>query len=219
MNNKEFLTEEIYQKTKNKISKIAIIILVVGLLIGGSLITVGIVKSLNKNNNSIEEVRSESEIQQEIDLLNNQLIPLKADKNSEFQNNGFSVEYYRLQTEIDKLQREISSLNQELWKVKNNIDSSDSIKNKVNVVPYFMFGGFIIIATGMISLSIYMTTKQRELLAFQAQQVMPIAKEGMEKMAPTIGKVGKNLAKEMAPAYGDIAKEIAKGIKEGTKDE
>ena len=96
-----------------------------------------------------------------------------------------------------------------------------------------MFGSFIIIASGMISFSVYMISKRRELLAFSAQQVMPVAQEGIEKMAPTIGSavgtMGKELAKgmkegleTMTPAIGNamgtMGKEIAKGIKEGLKE-
>ena len=43
----------------------------------------------------------------------------------------------------------------------------------------------------------------REIMAFQAQSAMPIAKEG---------------AKEMAPTAGAVAKEIAKGVKEGINE-
>ena len=82
-----------------------------------------------------------------------------------------------------------------------------------------MLGAFIIIATCMISFAIFMVTKRREMLAFGLQQVMPVAKEGMEEIAPTIGKVGSEIAKNMAPAYGEIAKEISKGIKEGLKND
>lgn len=49
-----------------------------------------------------------------------------------------------------------------------------------------------------------MLGKGREISAFFAQQQMPVAKEGIEKMAPSAGVA---------------AKEIAKGIKEGLKDE
>ena len=44
----------------------------------------------------------------------------------------------------------------------------------------------------------------REITAYMAQSHMPVAKEGMEKMAPSAGVA---------------AKEIAKGIKEGLKDD
>ena len=71
----------------------------------------------------------------------------------------------------------------------------------------------------MISFAIYRVATRREIAAFSVQQVMPVAQEGIEKMAPTFGKVGGELAKNMAPVYGEIAKEISKGIKEGLKDE
>lgn len=50
----------------------------------------------------------------------------------------------------------------------------------------------------------FLIGNQRQINAYFAQQSMPIAKEGIEKMAPSAGVA---------------AKEIAKGIKEGLKDE
>ena len=66
-------------------------------------------------------------------------------------------------------------------------------------------------------------------MAYSIQQAMPVAEEGLEKMAPTVAKVGATLTKEMAPVYkevakdiapvyGEVAKEISKGIKEGLQD-
>ena len=51
----------------------------------------------------------------------------------------------------------------------------------------------------MISFSIYMVAKRRNIFAFQKQQVIPVAKESIEEMAPTIGS-----------AVGEIAKGIKK---------
>ena len=45
---------------------------------------------------------------------------------------------------------------------------------------------------------------QRQINAYFSQQAMPIAKENIEKIAPTVG---------------NAAKEISKGIKEGLKEE
>ena len=45
--NKEFLNEENYPKNKKKIIKTSLIILIIGLLIGGSLIFVGVIKQNN----------------------------------------------------------------------------------------------------------------------------------------------------------------------------
>lgn len=49
----------------------------------------------------------------------------------------------------------------------------------------------------------FLIGNRREIVAYTAQQTMPLAQEGIEKMAPTIG---------------GAAKEIAKGIKEGINE-
>ena len=104
MEKKELLSEERYQSTKSKISMVAIIILVIGLLVGGSLIATGVVKSINAEK-QITEVRSVEDIQTELDGINNQLAKLKAQQNTEFNANGFSENFYTLGNEIDKLQK------------------------------------------------------------------------------------------------------------------
>ncbi len=50
----------------------------------------------------------------------------------------------------------------------------------------------------------FVVGNQRQIMAYQVQQGMPIAQESMEKMAPSMG---------------NATKEIAKGIKEGLKDD
>jgi len=60
--------------------------------------------------------------------------------------------------------------------------------------------GFAILGFGLMAT---FTGNRREIMAYQAQQVMPVAQEGAEKMAPTAGVV---------------AKEIAKGVKEGINE-
>lgn len=230
-NNKVYLNEERYLKTKNKITLGAVIVLVIGLLIGGSLITTGIIK-IQKNNYKYsdkykdlvnEKIGSERKILQDkkkvledkgltyspfisydkgeeydlkviTDVLNPSFDYCLSD---EYKNNYLTKDYCAYKNEL----KELNSFNKEF-------DSFESI-------PLFMIGGFIIIATLMISGSIYLSTKRREMLAYQAQQIMPVGKEIIEEVAPTVGKAGSAIAKEMAPAYGEIAKEISKGIKEG----
>lgn len=48
---------------------------------------------------------------------------------------------------------------------------------------------------------------RREITAYTTQQIMPLAQEGIQKMAPTVGN-----------AMGTIGKELAKGIKEGLNE-
>ena len=73
-------------------------------------------------------------------------------------------------------------------------------------IGMFAIGGFMLtigfgltIAGGIVMFIAH----RREITAYTTQQVMPIAKEGIEKMTPTVG---------------NAVKEIAKGIKEGMNE-
>lgn len=101
---------------------------------------------------------------------------LEVQKNEEYKQNGYSKKYCDLEDEIQK----------------------DNPK-----YFYIIFGVVTLVVIGIASLSIYITTKKREIADFGAQQIIPIVQESIDKMAPTVG---------------NAAKEIAKGIKEGLKD-
>lgn len=64
--------------------------------------------------------------------------------------------------------------------------------------------GFGLIVVGAILMFV---AHRREIKAYTVQQVMPVAQEGIEKMAPTIGK-----------AAGEIAKGIKQGLNEADKN-
>ena len=283
MEKKEILTEENYLKGKQKIKSIALIVLTIGLLLGGSFIIAGIIKQ-NAVNDKYSEKNKTKELQQlesEKQQLTNQveeekqnLIKSKEDLEAkikpienEIKNlkrvtfTGFDDAYYARQDKIEELNESIVADKKSIDVIENALDESfdhcafDSAKNNnytssycslknelkakkgeiylldskytdfnkkfdsQNYAPFYMIGGFILIASIMISGSIYMMTKRREIAAFSVQQMMPIAQEGIEKIAPSVGKAGASIAKEMAPTYGQIAKEISKGIKEGLKGE
>lgn len=107
----------------------------------------------------------------------------------------------------------------ELQYNKNHRNPIRTNNNSFAYIPLIMIGFFVTVVSVMGKVMLFSITHRREIMAYGAQQVMPVAQEGIEKMAPTIGKAGASMAKEMAPIYGDIAKEISKGIKEGLKDE
>ena len=247
MEEKEYLNEERYQKNRKKIARISLIVLVIGCLIGGSLIVLGVVRNKNVSSKYSSESRAElakqietekkklekskEELEEqgveynavakytdgkayELKLITNVLDPsFGYYKFDEYQNNSVTAKYCSLMLQNDENK---SGFNR----------NHEIFKN----APLFMFGTVIIISSIMFAGSIYMMSKRREIMAFQTQQVMPVAQEGMEKMAPSVAKVGKamaeemapvykDMAKEIAPVYGEIAKEIAKGVKEGMKDD
>lgn len=235
MENKELLNEEKYQNTKSKISMIAFIIIGIGVLIGLSLIGTGVYKNMKVNERysdkniakvekQIEEEKAALVARQkeladkgvtydrsadytdgdtyEYKIIYNVLDPsYDRCKHDEYKNNSTTKKYCSLKEELEEISNDFNK----------SFDSHDS-------VPFFMFGAFVMIASCMIGGFVFTISKRREMMAFSMQQVMPVAQEGMEKMEPTISKVGSRMMKTMAPAYGEMAKEISKGIKEGLKE-
>lgn len=257
--NKEYLTEEQYQKTNRKLKKISIIILIVGISIALLLITMGKIKSINinKENQKIEkEIRENaiktrennekliSNLETEIEELKIQerikeqeKIQLNQEISKIFsEDRGFSNRYYEKENEINSKRYELTEITKKRWEKeteKSNLEfeqkkyDEESINSKIesSKINDFESKGFyygaipVIMFSVIISLSLYIQTKQRKIIAYQTQQAMPIAKEGIEKMAPSLGKAGAIISKEMTPVYKDIAKEISEGIKEGLKND
>ena len=245
-NKKEFLTEENYEKGKKKLKNIALIILIVGMVIGLGLIITGAVLSsnakgmnidLNPEQENTEVLRSESEVQADINTikpkvssLESQLLVLETELSQIQLTEGLTDKYYAKlseketkETELLNLKTELENYKTELAKIKNNT-SKDEFNSQLNqfeglfnnasenvakakYAGYYIFGAFIMIGSGIISLALYLFAKRREITAFTVQQTMPLAQEGIEKMAPTVGG-----------AVGTIGKEIAKGIKEGINE-
>ena len=150
MTKKEYLNEENYQRTNQKVKKIGTILIIIGLILAG----VGIIL-----------------------ILSGFL--------------GFSGQ------------------------IINGIGNGGQGMNTSNLFAgfgSFAIGGFLIgpgfILTFVGLIMRFVVGSRREIMSYTVQQTMPVAQEGIEKMAPTIGKAG-----------GTIAKEISKGIKEGLKDE
>ena len=224
MENKKYLTEENYEKGKKTILKIAITILVIGIVIGISLIIVGILKinSTSENSNNNTTIEEDAMTEEEIDLkiaeidnqineINQNLNSLKAEKSQEFMANGFSEKYYEIDSEIETENKKISDLNQEKFILESekqladsglNFDTNNGNGKKLLSKGYgammIMGGVMVLIFTAIISGKLFMLYKRREILAFAAQQVIPVAKEGIDEMAPTIGNVAKEVSKGIA---------------------
>lgn len=144
-----------------------------------------------------------STYQAQIVAIESEMASLSAQENVEFKANGLSAEYYAIERQYDQK-----------WDEKTELEGkSFRAKTKSSNAHIFLFLGagavFLISVSG--SISLYVIAYRRNLLAFGVQQVMPIAQEGMETMAPTIGKT-------LEEASKGITKGIRKGIKE-TKDE
>lgn len=224
MEKKELLNEENYEKTKKKITTISLIILIIALLIGSTLIALGIIKT-NTSKKDAEKVNQErynaseqrlKEIASEKESLNLQYDA----KNQECDSLDMSAkDWYskvnQCRRDASAISSKITNLESEEFKLNNNYDKVEA----KNYIPLSVFGGVIIFIGGMISLSIYLIAKKRDISAFAIQQSMPLAQEVIGKMAPTIGDAGKTVIDKVGPSIGNAAGSIAKGIKDGLKDE
>lgn len=218
---KKYLTEENYQKGKRLLTIMACIVLVIGLVVGGGLIYTGLMKQKDINSQYSEE--NKEKISQQLETEKQNLI----NKKNELEKKGIKYDSFAEYTdgevydlyiitevldpgfrhcEFEEYQE--NDLTSKYCSLKNNLEeiSDDFNKNfdSHDSIPFFMIGAFIIIASFMGAGFIFFISRGREIAAFTTQQVMPVAQEGIDTMAPTVG---------------NAAKEIAKGIKEGLNDD
>lgn len=197
----ELLNEGKFQKTKNKLRIIILVVWLIFIALGIFLIYKGL-----GNNSSDKLLSIENKLKEQKESL----------EASGLKYNTFATysdgDLYNLKIITEVLDPSFSYCSFDEY--KNNSITSEycSLKNSNSSfakTSFLMFGGFIIIASSMFCGVLYLSIiKRREIMAYTAQQVMPVAKEGIDKISPTIAK-----------ATGNIAKEVTKGIKEGLKDE
>lgn len=236
MKNKEYLSEEKYEKSKGKIKIVLFIIFLIGLSIGGGLIVTGLIKQgvlfpsyLENIKSSLEDEKNvlvgyKTELEEKIKPIEDEIKKLEREPFK-----GFDDAYYTRENKIKELNNSIRVERKNLSDIdavlydgdfhcsfsdhKNNsytskycsINSQLKSSDGTELFTYYMMGGFVVFATLIITGSMYLNLiKGREITAYLAQQQMPLAKEGIEKMSPTTGKV---------------AEEVTKGIKRGLKEE
>ena len=192
----KYLNEEKYQKAEKSITLVAILILVIGLCIGGFLIYKGVAKP---GTSKVEDLKVQLENKKsELEAKGIKFSSMA--KYSDGEEYDLKIITNALDPSFDYCafdEYKNNSITKEYCTAKN---STGDFASKGSMI----LGVFICIATCMISGFVFMFAKQRHIVAFQAQQVMPIAKEGIDEIAPTIG---------------NAAGEIAKGIKKGLEDE
>lgn len=213
MEKKEYLNEEKYQNTSKKL-----------FLTGVGIITFGLVITLIIIITNIDfgPKVSKEELQQQLA----QLKPTLENRYNELESKGFDeswdykdeegYEMHLIDTALDPHYKkcEFSSrytdndTTREYCKIKAQIYEFDNPKNDGGIFFNISQSLMILLPCLGFGLMLIITAKRREIAAYSVQQVMPITKEGMEKMTPTISN-----------ALGNIGKEIAKGVKEGLKEE
>lgn len=285
MSENNYLNEEMYQKNVKKIKEISLIILLIGILIGGSVIAVGVSKQFKINSKYSQENKEKlkKQIETEKKSLETKKVELESKRNDELEIEKKNIENYKKELEAkgvehkiianydagevydlyivtkvldpsfdycsfdeyknhkltskycsiyknnDENSENLATINKVLEsktiycnipEYKNNtliskycslnqeLDDMDSEFNKEfdssKSIPFYMFGAFIIVASCIMSGSVYMISKRREIAAFTTQQMNPITQEHIENMGTSIGKAVANAAKEINPEYKSL---------------
>lgn len=222
MEKKEYLNEENYQKTKNKISVIGKVVLTILWTVGLGLIGAGIFNIIKYNDKDAlkqEEaklIKIQEELEQKVNPIEEEIKKLNRDK---YDTNN-SKERYAIEDRIEELTKSIERERKQLELIEGAIDEFDSKcmfsdyrehelvsaycdyreLNEMKIIPFIIPGIFISFLSFGLTMMFIMTTKRREIMAYGMQDMRPLAEEGVEKMAPSAGKV---------------AEEVAKGVKKG----
>lgn len=215
MDNNKFLNEKKYQNTKTIFIILAILFLIIGFVVGGLIIK----KGLNKKNDIYSKYTEENK-QAQIVSLNVQIKIAKSSLESKkaeliaqglqpssnyednesynlyIINNVLNPSFNRCSFDEYK-NNELTSQYCNLIKRLEDTEKLD-IKYKrksesFSCIPYYMVGTSIILFSIIISISLFLIAKRREIIAFQAQQAMPVVKEGIEEISPALGKAAKDV--------------------------
>lgn len=215
MDNNKFLNEKKYQNTKTIFIILAILILIIGFVVGGLIIK----KGLNKKNDIYSKYTEENKQAQivslnvQIKIAKSSLESKKAEliaqglqPSSNYEDNE-SYNLYIINNVLNpRLNRcsfdeyknnELTSQYCNLIKQLEDTEKLD-IKYKrksesFSCIPYYMVGTSIILFSIIISILLFLIAKRREIIAFQAQQAMPVVKEGIEEISPALGKAAKDV--------------------------
>lgn len=240
MRNSKYLSEENYQRSQKKISRTAWIVLLIGLLVGGSLIAMGVKKQSEINHKYSDENKEEllEQIAAEKEELEAKIADLEA-KGIEYDSGaGYtdgeaydlkvlvkvldpSFDYWKFDEYKDNaLTAEYCSLKEQYRQIDQGFGAKFESSDYVH---FYAFGGMAILMSCAIAGMITMVAKRRDIMAFSMQQSMPVMQETLENMMPVAQRNFEKMApyyqKVATPMAREFAKEMAKGFKEGWEDD
>ena len=180
MEQEKYLSEEKYQETNKKVKKTSKTLLIIGailLVIGIIMIIAGFISFKNAQNKAMNSFNNSAS--NLFDSFNNSI------------NNDDGEEF------VNSMKESVTA-------------RTDSSKDSFTSIGLFALGGFISSA-GFVLLIVggvmaYMAHR-REITAYTTQQTMPIKKETINDITPTV-----------ADASGTIAKSVSQGFEEGKKE-
>ncbi len=145
-------------------------------------------------------------VENSLTAKNSELFELQA-KLADYQTELSLAEERASDTSSDSANRPLDKIGSIIGPAQDVIDTATDGYTSAKYVPFYLAGGFIAIAGSLVALALFLFAKGREVAAFKAQQVLPLAKEGLDQLTPSASR-----------AAGSFAESISRGIKNGLKE-
>lgn len=209
MGEKKYLNEEKYQKTSKKLFYVGVGLILIGIVIALVMVVPKLTGGTKSNKEDLE--KQLLELKPALELRYAELETQGFEESWDYKDKeGYEMTLIdiALDPRMDKCEHSTlysdHATTREYCKVKAELYDANNINNNGGILFTIVPALMVLMPCCAIGAMIIMTAKRREIMAFTAQQVMPVGKEVIDEMAPSAGKV---------------AKEISKGIKQGLKDE
>lgn len=199
---KKELNEQTYQSNKKKLNKIALGIFIAGVVVGLGLIIVPRLISAQTTSTTPKALTS-SEVE-------TQTAAIRAEYTKKMTDDGWFEDQ-------KAMQQRISDLNSSSMVLNDFESAKSSMLDDSVVITMTIFGVFIMVGGAIAAGVLLYVANLRKVAGYAAQGVMPVAKEVITEIAPTMGAATGVAASAAAPGIGDVAREIKKGMNEADK--
>ncbi len=240
-NKKKIFNEGKYQKNRKVMNYVGMAVVVLSIVVGGSVMYFGnrlVRKEIftKQNNSSIQKNVEKKVILEDGSLV---AVPHTQEEyqealarvdaqypNHDIRQDGYNSEEnmarFSDRNELERAYRDYIESQQE-GENKNMFGEFDGVPGtiaKVFLTIFSIFPGFIIMVIGVIIGSkILVMANGRGIAGFFTQTYTPVVTETIEEIAPTVGKIKKDMIDTISPSIGKATEEIARGIKKGLADQ
>ena len=157
------------KKAVRKKNYLPIVVLVLGILLGGSLIGLGIYNNVNSDYDSFE-IKTEEELKSDIETKLNELEELKAKRDEEFNTSAESEEYEKLSYEISEREGEVLDIEAELANSKNGLYNKMKQDKVMGSVPLIIIGAAVIVFAVGLAMRVSNTRKKNVILTVSEEK-------------------------------------------------
>ena len=237
---KKIFNEGKYQKNRKVMNYVGMAVVVLSIVVGGSVMYLGnrlVRKEIftKQDNSSIQK-----NVEKKVILEDGSLVAVPhtqeeyqealARVDAQYPNHDIRQEGYNSEenmarfsdrNELEEAYRDyIDSQHKKDDDMFGQMDKVSGVMFKVFFTIISIFPGFIIMVIGVtVGSKILVMANGRGIAGFFTQSAVPVVKETIEEIAPTIGKVKKDMIDTVSPSIGKATEEIARGIKKGLADQ